>query len=91
MILFAIIMKQGIDCFQKVHITERKGLAIGVSMLVGVGVMMQPFDVFNNLPEVIVPFASNGLLIGVILAIILEQILKKDDPEEQRERGSSHP
>ncbi|MDR1029122.1 MAG: purine/pyrimidine permease [Clostridiales Family XIII bacterium] len=76
MVLFAVIVKQGVDCFQKANITERKGFALGVSMLAGTGIMMQPFAVFQNLPNVIVPFASNGLLVGVILAIVLEQILK---------------
>jgi xanthine/uracil permease len=82
MILFAVIIKQGVDCFQKAQITERRGLALGVSMLAGAGVMMQPFAVFQNLPGVAVPFASNGLLIGVILAIVLEQVLK-DRPKGQ--------
>jgi xanthine/uracil permease len=76
MVLFAVIVKQGVDCFQKAHITERKGFALGVSILAGTGVMMQPFAVFHNLPNVVMSFASNGLLVGVILAIALEQILK---------------
>ncbi|MDR2162785.1 MAG: purine/pyrimidine permease [Clostridiales Family XIII bacterium] len=82
MVLFAVIVKQGVDCFRKAHLTERKGFALGVSMLAGTGVMMQPFDVFHNLPDVIVPFASNGLLVGVILSVVLEQILK-DKPRKR--------
>ena len=86
LVLFAVIMKQGVDCLIKAKITEKKGFALGVSMLVGTGIMMQPFAVFENLPSIVTPFASNGLLVGTIIAIVLEQILnekksKKSDIE----------
>ncbi|GHU63048.1 purine permease [Clostridia bacterium] len=77
LVLFAIIVKQGIDNFKKAELTERKGFAVGISMLTGTGLMMQPFSVFANLPQILVPFVSNGLLVGVILAIVLEQALKE--------------
>ena len=76
-VLFAVIIKQGIDYLRKAELTERKGLALGIAMLTGTGIMMQPFSLFDSLPQIIVPFASNGLLVGVILAIILEQVLKE--------------
>ena len=76
-VLFAVIIKQGIDYLKKAELTERKGLALGIAMLTGTGIMMQPFSLFDTLPQIIVPFASNGLLVGVILAIILEQVLKE--------------
>jgi len=76
-VLFAVIIKQGMDFVRKAELTERKGLAFGLAMLMGTGIMMQPFGLFSSLPAVIVPFAANGLLVGVILAIILEQALKE--------------
>ncbi|MDR0875260.1 MAG: purine/pyrimidine permease [Clostridiales Family XIII bacterium] len=77
LVLFAVIVKQGTDNFKKAELTERKGFALGISMLTGTGLMMQPFDIFAGLPQIIVPFVSNGLLVGVILAIVLEQALKE--------------
>ena len=77
LVLFGVILKQGTDSIKKAEVTERKGFALGISMLAGTGLMMQPFDIFSGLPQIIVPFASNGLLVGVILAIILEQALKE--------------
>jgi xanthine/uracil permease len=77
LVLFAVIVKQGTDNFKKAEITERKGFALGISMLTGTGLMMQPFDIFQGLPQIVVPFVSNGLLVGVILAIVLEQALKE--------------
>jgi xanthine/uracil permease len=77
MVLIAVVVKQGTDNFKKAELTERKGFALGIAMLTGTGLMMQPFDVFAGLPQIIVPFVSNGLLVGVILAIALEQALKE--------------
>jgi xanthine/uracil permease len=76
-VLFGVIVKQGVDYLKKAELTERKGFALGIAMLVGTGIMMQPFSLFESLPSVIVPFVSNGLLVGVILSIILEQVLKE--------------
>ena len=77
LVLFGVILKQGTDSIKKAEVTERKGFALGISMLTGTGLMMQPFGIFEGLPQIVVPFASNGLLVGVILAIILEQALKE--------------
>jgi len=76
-VLFGIIVKQGADYIKKAELTERKGFAFGIAMLTGTGIMMQPFELFGSLPQIIVPFAANGLLVGVILAIVLEQALKE--------------
>jgi len=76
-VLFAIIVKQGTDTVRKAGLTERSGLAFGIAMLVGTGLMMQPFALFSTLPLIIQPFVSNGLLVGIILSIVLEQVLKE--------------
>jgi xanthine/uracil permease len=76
-VLFAVVMKQGFDFVKKAEITERRGLVLGISILIGTGIMMQPFSLFTNLPAFIIPFVSNGLLVGVMLSIILEQVMKE--------------
>jgi xanthine/uracil permease len=77
LVLFAVILKQGVDSFKKAELTERTGFAAGIAILTATGIMMQPVDIFKNLPGIIALFASNGLLIGVMFAIILEQVLKR--------------
>jgi len=76
-VLFGVILKQGTDQIKKAELSERKGLALGIAMLTGTGIMMQPMSLFEQLPSIVVPFVSNGLLVGVILAIVLEQALKE--------------
>ncbi|MDR3363996.1 MAG: purine/pyrimidine permease [Clostridiales Family XIII bacterium] len=84
LVLFAVIVKQGVDNFKKAGLTERKGFALGIAMLTGTGIMMQPFEIFERLPAIVVPFVSNGLLVGVILAIVLEQALEERAPKAER-------
>jgi len=76
-VMFAIVIKQGTDFIKKAELTERMGFAFGIAMLAGTGIMMQPLELFKNLPAIIEPFVSNGLLVGIILAIVLEQVLKE--------------
>ena len=82
LVLFGVIVKQGTDYFKKAQLTERRGFALGISMLTGTGIMMQPVSLFEGLPSIIEPFVSNGLLIGIFLAIILEQALKERAPRK---------
>jgi len=77
LVLFAVIFKQGTDFIKRAGVTERKGFALGISILTGTGIMFQPFALFEQLPSIIVPFAANGLIVGIILAIVLEQVLKE--------------
>jgi xanthine/uracil permease len=90
LVLFAVIIKQGLDNFKKANITETMGFAVGISMLAGTGIMMQPLEVFEKLPDVIVPFVSNGLLVGVILAIILEQALRGKGKDGASDEGEGN-
>jgi xanthine/uracil permease len=48
---------------------------IGTSLLVAVGVMFLPPQVFDALPAVLRYLLLNGLVVGVLMAILLEQIM----------------
>ncbi len=60
----------------KQPLTDRNITIIGVSLLVGIGIMFLPGDIFNGLPYVIQNIGKNGLLVGTFLAIIFEQLWK---------------
>lgn len=62
---------------------SRKGTIVGVSYLIGIGTMFLPTEVFQELPGIIQNLASNGLLIGTGLVILLEQLWKPDEATEQ--------
>jgi xanthine/uracil permease len=68
-IAFQSILKDPLD--------QRRLTILGVTLLFGVGLMFQPSTVFQGLPTSFQYVSSNGLLIGTIIAIVLEQIWRK--------------
>lgn len=57
---------------------NKKNTAImGIAILIGWGIMFLPPEAFQNLPSMLQNVMSNGLLVGTILAILMEQIWKK--------------
>ncbi|MEH6944923.1 uracil/xanthine transporter [Bacillus sp. JJ722] len=49
---------------------------IAVPILVGVSLMNVSPEIFNSVPVILRPFLSNGLIMGVIISVILETIVK---------------
>ncbi|WHY01975.1 purine/pyrimidine permease [Neobacillus sp. DY30] len=60
----------------KQPLNDRNITIIGLSLLFGIGIMFLPDDIFNGLPYIIQNIGKNGLLVGTLLAIILEQLWK---------------
>ena len=56
---------------------QRKLTILGVSYLIGVGLMFMPQGAFSALPSIVQNVVSNGLLVATILIIILEQLWKE--------------
>lgn len=47
-------------------------------LMVGIIIMTMPATYFNSLPEVIRPLLSNGLIVGITLALLLENLFSWD-------------
>ncbi|MDW0113180.1 uracil/xanthine transporter [Sporosarcina saromensis] len=45
---------------------------VALPSLVGLSIMMMPIEVFSELPELLQPLLSNGLLMGILAVLILE-------------------
>ncbi|MDQ1003380.1 xanthine/uracil permease [Neobacillus niacini] len=65
-----------IRSLNKHPLNDRNVTIIGVSLLVGIGIMLLPEDIFNGLPYIIQTIGKNGLLVGTFLAIMFEQLWK---------------
>ena len=55
---------------------DRARLVAGVSLLAGVGVMFVPAAAFTNLPAAAASILNNGLILGTMTAICVEQFLR---------------
>jgi xanthine/uracil permease len=74
-VVFALILGIGVREFTKTRLENREMCIIGSSLLVAMGVMFLPPQVFDALPAVLRYLLLNGLVVGVLMAILLEQIM----------------
>lgn len=75
--VFSLITGQGLKEFQKIRITNRECFIIGISVLIGIGTMFLPNTAFQGLPSVARSILPNGMVDGIIIAFLLENLLPK--------------
>ncbi|WP_231515003.1 purine/pyrimidine permease [Oceanobacillus salinisoli] len=61
-----------------VQLDSRKATIVGIAYLIGMGTMFLPTEVFVDLPSILQNVISNGLLVGTILVILMEQLWKEE-------------
>lgn len=57
---------------------------VSLSLMGGFGLMAIPEEILSSLPDLLVSLINNGLIIGVIIAIVLEQIFRSKRKREVR-------
>ncbi|MEW6726509.1 MAG: purine/pyrimidine permease [Bacillota bacterium] len=72
---FSRMVAFGLRDYQQAGLSEANLTTVGLSLMLGVGVMFLPQETLTPLPAPIRVFASNGLILGVVFAIILEQLV----------------
>jgi xanthine/uracil permease len=78
MIIFSMILGQGLREFAKSPLGPRESMVIGISMILGIGIMFLPSSVFLSMPQGLRYIVSNGLVDGIIVAILLEHVLLRE-------------
>lgn len=63
--------------FLRVELNQRRLTILGIAMLVGLGLMSLPTTTFQGFPSALQDVLSNGLLVGTLIAILLEQVWKE--------------
>ncbi|MFC4410371.1 purine/pyrimidine permease [Chungangia koreensis] len=79
-VTFTIFTKMVEMALKELESEENKGRAYTVSayaLMTGVGLMFVPVDSLGNLPDVVSVILSNGMIVGTIVGITLEQLFKK--------------
>ncbi|OCA88123.1 xanthine permease [Bacillus sp. FJAT-27225] len=59
-------------------LSQRTLTVVGISLLVGIGIMFVQGENFTGLPNIIQNLVRNGLLLGTFTAIILERLWKEE-------------
>lgn len=59
--------------FDRENDKKRIRVVIGTSLLAGVGAMFIPGEAFRNIPPVLVSILNNGLILGTLIAVAVDQ------------------
>jgi xanthine/uracil permease len=70
--MFAI----GIRTLVESKLDDRRITIFSLSVSLGIGVMFLPLPLFQKFPSIIQYIFGNGLLVGVVIVILLDQIWK---------------
>lgn len=74
-IIFALCIGQALREFKKTEFTSRENLVVGLSSIIGTGIMFLPAETFGSLPPAASCILSNGLIVGMIAAFLLEHVI----------------
>lgn len=77
-VTFAIFTKMVSMAFEELDTEPEKARArkaIAFGLMTGVGIMFVPTESFSDLPAILAATLSNGLIIGTIIAICIEQVM----------------
>ncbi|UII58368.1 purine/pyrimidine permease (plasmid) [Cytobacillus spongiae] len=76
-VIFIKMVGLALGEYRKEADIERIHFVAGISLIVGVGAMFVPASAFKDLPVVVASVLNNGLILGTITAIFVEQYLIK--------------
>lgn len=71
---FVQLIGIGLNNIKQVELNERNVTILGVAVLFGCGVMFLPSGALQSLPSVMQYIFGNGLFVGTVVSILLEQI-----------------
>lgn len=65
-----------------INFTPNTIYRIAAPVLLGIAIMNIPTEMYNSIPMITRPLLNSGLLVGIILAIVLENVIKWDSLEK---------
>lgn len=75
---FVQLIGIGFHNIKQVQLSERNVTILGVAVLFGCGVMFLPFGALQSLPSVMQNIFGNGLFVGTVVSILLDQIWRTE-------------
>lgn len=71
---FVQIVSIAVGNITREPLDDRRNMILGISLMIGVGIMFVPSDAFASLPSVLRFTLGNGLLTGTFTAILMERL-----------------
>ncbi|KOP68525.1 uracil/xanthine transporter [Bacillus sp. FJAT-18019] len=83
------LLMSSLDFLKKVKFNKRNIYRSAIPIFVAVVIMTFPESYFASIPTYIQPFIHNGLLVGITLALILENIIPWDKIQEKGDKNQN--
>ncbi|MED1952808.1 purine/pyrimidine permease [Brevibacillus centrosporus] len=83
---FVPMIGLGVRAILREPMTERRLLILGVTLMVGTAILFLPAETFSETPAIVQYIAGNGLLVGVLLALVLERLWKEKAERESAQK-----
>jgi xanthine/uracil permease len=77
LLAFSNMMGIGIREYSQTDLNEKNLFIIGISLMIGIGSMFIPTEVVANFPTIIASIVNNGLIVGVLICMVLEQLMSR--------------
>jgi len=77
LLAFSNMIGIGIREYSQTDLNERNLFIIGISLMIGIGTMFIPTEVVATFPPVIASIVNNGLIVGVLICMLLDQLMSK--------------
>ncbi|MBE3568849.1 MAG: purine/pyrimidine permease [Bacillales bacterium] len=84
LVTFTQMLGIGLNTILKSSLDERRLTIVGMSLSLGTAIMFLPQSVFQGLPAIVQYVASNGIMIGMLLALLLEHIWRPERKKVSR-------
>lgn len=81
-VVYLQLLNSSFDFFKKLKFNSLNIYRAAIPVFVGTVVMILPPETFSSIPSIIRPILSNGLLVGIILSLLLENIIQWDNIKE---------
>nr|WP_275899518.1 purine/pyrimidine permease [Bacillus piscicola] len=73
-ITIASLSSLGVKEYHSLKMTENELFIISLALMIGIGSLFVPGEALTHLPGVVMSIANNGLILGTVTCIVLEQI-----------------
>jgi xanthine/uracil permease len=95
LVTYLRLLHSSFNYFITITFTPENVYRLSIPLFIGIGLMTFPASYFETVPSILRPLASNGLLMGILLSLLLENIklskqnIKKEASieEERRDKG----
>lgn len=78
-VAYVLLFNSSLQFLKQVKFNTMNVYRSAIPLFVGIIIMTMPSNYFDAMPDFIRPLLSSGLLVGIILAVLLENLFRWDD------------